>query len=86
MKVKEALKSISIETTHPVFLLKGDDHFLQEFFIKRVLKIFFSDLRVLGKPDYRKILKWRTKVGVLVLVLMLVLVLVLVCMCGNYDL
>ena len=49
------------------------------------MKIFFSDLRVLGKNDYRKILKWRTKVSVLVLVLVLMLVLVLVCMCGNYD-
>ena len=43
MKIKEALKSISLGFTHPVFLLKGDDHFLQEFFIKRVLKIFFND-------------------------------------------
>ena len=54
MKVKEALKSISSETTHPVFLLKGDDHFLQEFFIKRVLKIFFNDssyTKTLMLPD-----------------------------------
>ena len=54
MKVKDALKSISLEATHPVFLLKGDDHFLQEFFIKRVLKIFFNDLpytKTLMLPD-----------------------------------
>ena len=54
MKVKEALKSISLETTHPVFLLKGDDHFLQDFFIKRVLEIFFNDssyTKTLMLPD-----------------------------------
>ena len=54
MKVKAALKSISLETTHPVFLLKGDDHFLQDFFIKRVLEIFFNDLsytKTLMLPD-----------------------------------
>ena len=41
MKVKEALKSISLETTHPVFLLKGDDHFLQEFFYKKGVENIF---------------------------------------------
>ena len=54
MKVKEALKSISLETTHPVFFLKGDDYFLQEFFIKRVSKIFFNDssyVKTLMLPD-----------------------------------
>ena len=54
MKVKAALKAISLETTHPVFLLKGDDHFLQDFFIKRVLKIFFNDspyTKTLMLPD-----------------------------------
>ena len=54
MKVKKALKSISLETTHPVFLLKGDDHFLQDFFIKRVLEIFFNDssyTKTLMLPD-----------------------------------
>ena len=54
MIVKEALKSISSGSTHPVFLLKGDDHFLQEFFIKKVLKIFFNDspyTKTLMLPD-----------------------------------
>ncbi|MAI87180.1 MAG: hypothetical protein CMF99_08575 [Candidatus Marinimicrobia bacterium] len=54
MKIKEALKAISLETTHPVFLLKGDDHFLQDFFIKRVLEIFFNDssyTKTLMLPD-----------------------------------
>ncbi len=43
MKIKEALKSISSGSMHPVFFLKGDDHFLQDFFIRRVLKIFFNN-------------------------------------------
>lgn len=54
MKIKEALKSISLGSTHPVFLLKGDDHFLQKFFIDRVLKIFFKDssyTKTLMLPD-----------------------------------
>ena len=54
MKIKEALKSISLGSIHPVFLLKGDDHFLQQFFIDRVLKIFFKDssyTKTLMLPD-----------------------------------
>lgn len=43
MKIKNALKSISAKNTPPVFFLKGNDHFLQKFFIKKVSKIFFSD-------------------------------------------
>ena len=37
-----------------MFLLKGDDHFLQDFFIKRVLEIFFNDssyTKTLMLPD-----------------------------------
>ena len=54
MKIKEALKSISLESTLPVFLLKGDDHFLQEFFIKKVSKLFFNNslyTKTLMLPD-----------------------------------
>ncbi|MFL3007249.1 MAG: DNA polymerase III subunit delta [Candidatus Neomarinimicrobiota bacterium] len=54
MKVKEALKSISLGSTQSVFLLKGNDHFLQEFFIKKVLKTFFKDssyTKTLMLPD-----------------------------------
>ena len=54
MKVKEALKAISLGSPHPVFLLKGDDQFLQQFFIKKVSKIFFKDsvyTKTLMLPD-----------------------------------
>ena len=44
MKIKNALKSISPKNLSPVFLLKGNDHFLQDFFIKKVSKIFFKNL------------------------------------------
>ena len=38
-------EGIRLDPNNPVFLLKGDDHFLQEFFIKKVSKIFFlSDI------------------------------------------
>ena len=43
MKIKEALKFISPQTTPSVFLLKGNDHFLQDFFIKKVSKIYFNN-------------------------------------------
>ena len=43
MKIKDALKSISIKNTFPVFFLKGNDHFLQDFFIKKVSKIYFKN-------------------------------------------
>jgi len=43
MNVKEALRSISINSSPPVFFLKGNDHFLQNFIIQKLLKIFFND-------------------------------------------
>ena len=43
MKIKDALKSISPKNIPSVFFLKGNDHFLQDFFIKKVSKIYFSD-------------------------------------------
>ena len=43
MKIKNALKSISPKKTLSVFLLKGNDYFLQDFFIKKVSKIYFSN-------------------------------------------
>ena len=42
MKIKNALKSISPKKTPSVFLLKGNDYFLQDFFIKKVSKIYFK--------------------------------------------
>ena len=56
MKIKEALRSISSRLSNPVFL-KGDDYFLQEFFIKKVSKQFFGNnkySRTLMLPDDMK--------------------------------
>ena len=50
MKIKEALKNISLRLVNPVFFLKGDDHFLQDFFIEKVSKKFF------GNNNYSKTL------------------------------
>ena len=44
MKIKDALKSFSPKNIPSVFLLKGNDHFLQDFFIKKVSKIYFNNL------------------------------------------
>ena len=41
MKIKDALKAISIKSTSNVFLLKGNDHFLQNFFIQKSIKDIF---------------------------------------------
>ena len=57
MKIKEALRSISSRLSNPVFFLKGDDYFLQEFFIKKVSKQFFGNnkySRTLMLPDDMK--------------------------------
>ena len=43
MKIKDALKSISVKNTFPVFFLKGNDHFLQDFFIKKVSNIYYKN-------------------------------------------
>ena len=43
MKIKNALKSISPKNTPSVFLLKGNDYFLQDFFIKKVSKVYFNN-------------------------------------------
>ncbi len=43
MKIKEALIEASSGNIHPIYLLKGNDHFLQNFFIEKVSEIFFGD-------------------------------------------
>ena len=57
MKIKEALKNISLRHINPVFFLKGDDHFLQDFFIEKVSKKFFGNnkySKTLMLPDDMK--------------------------------
>ncbi len=44
MKIKDALKTFSPKNIPSVFLLKGNDHFLQDFFIKKVSEIYFNNL------------------------------------------
>ena len=35
MKFKEAIASLKKDMIYPIYLLKGNDHFLQNFFIER---------------------------------------------------
>ena len=53
MKIKDGLKSMSPKNAPSVFLLKGNDHFLQDFFIKKVSNIYFNNLytKTLMLPD-----------------------------------
>ena len=48
MKIKDALKAISMKSSSNVFYLKGNDHFLQDFFIQKVSKIYFKIIFLLG--------------------------------------
>ena len=54
MRLKEAINDIKKGVIHPVYLLKGDDHFLQNFFINKLEKELFVDQpanRMLMLPD-----------------------------------
>jgi len=57
MNIKDALNAIKTGNVLPVYFLKGNDHFLQSFFIERVSNIFFQDMPVdktLMLPDDMK--------------------------------
>ena len=43
MRLREAINDIKKGVIHPVYLLKGDDHFLQNFFINKLEKELFVD-------------------------------------------
>ncbi|MBA65192.1 MAG: DNA polymerase III subunit delta [Candidatus Marinimicrobia bacterium] len=43
MKIKEALKEVSYGNIYPIYFLKGNDYFLQNFFIDKVAAKFFGD-------------------------------------------
>jgi len=57
MKIKEALSDLKSSQPYPVYFLKGGDQFLQSFFIEKVSKSFFQDLKedkTLMLPDDMK--------------------------------
>ncbi len=43
MKIREALNDARKGVVYPVYFLKGNDHFLQTFFIKKIATEFFKD-------------------------------------------
>ena len=54
MRLREAINDIKKGVIHPVYFLKGDDHFLQNFFINKLEKELFVDQptnRMLMLPD-----------------------------------
>ena len=54
MKLREAINDIKTGVVHPVYFLKGNDHFLQNFLIDELAKEIFdnqSQNRILMLPD-----------------------------------
>ena len=54
MKLREAINYIKTGVLHPVYFLKGNDHFLQNFLIDELAKEIFdnqSQIRILMLPD-----------------------------------
>lgn len=54
MKLREAINDIKTGVVHPVYFLKGNDHFLQNFFIDELAKNLFdnqNENRMLMLPD-----------------------------------
>ena len=54
MRLREAINDIKKGVIHPVYFLKGGDHFLQNFFINELEKELFVDQptnRMLMLPD-----------------------------------
>ena len=54
MKIKQAIDEAENGFFSPVYLLKGDDHFLQSFFVERIANIFSGDHpidKILMLPD-----------------------------------
>jgi len=57
MKVREAINDLQKGTVNPIYFLKGNDLFLQSFFIEMVAKIFFKSEKIdktLMLPDDMK--------------------------------
>ena len=42
MKIKEAISSIKKDMIYPIYSLNGNDHFLQNFFIKKLSEEYFG--------------------------------------------
>ncbi len=57
MKIKQAINEAKAGNIFPVYLLKGDDHFLQSFFVEKIANIFSGDHpidKMLMLPDDMK--------------------------------
>jgi len=54
MKIKDAIASLKRDIIYPIYLLRGNDHFLQNFFIEKLSKEYFGSSKiekVLMLPD-----------------------------------
>ena len=54
MKIKDAIASLKKDIIHPIYLLRGNDHFLQNFFIEKLSEEYFGTSKiekVLMLPD-----------------------------------
>ena len=46
MKIKEAIASLKKDMIYPIYLLKGNDYFLQNFFIEKLSEEYFGSSKV----------------------------------------
>ena len=46
MKIKEAIASLKKDMIYPIYLLKGNDHFLQNFFIEKLSEEYFGSSKI----------------------------------------
>ena len=54
MKIKEAIVGLKKDMIYPIYSLKGNDHFLQNFFIDKLSEEYFGSSKiekVLMLPD-----------------------------------
>ena len=54
MKIKDAIASLKKDIIYPIYLLRGNDHFLQNFFIEKLSEEYFGSSKiekVLMLPD-----------------------------------
>ena len=54
MKIKDAIASLKNDIIYPIYLLRGNDHFLQNFFIEKLCEEYFGSSKiekVLMLPD-----------------------------------
>ena len=51
MKIKEAIAGLKKDMIYPIYLLKGNDYFLQNFFIEKLSEEYFGSSKIEKVPS-----------------------------------